>query len=105
MSRRILVIGAVAALAIGAALWARERTAHAAVHYETAAVTHGGVAGIVFGVATAKIVSAIAGWPTVVSVLSVAGGFLFSAAVGIFFGYYPARKGSQLDPIEALRYE
>jgi macrolide transport system ATP-binding/permease protein len=65
----------------------------------------GGVVGIVFGVATSKVVSAIAGWPTVVSTLSIAGAFLFSAAVGIFFGYYPARKGSQLDPIEALRYE
>ncbi len=65
----------------------------------------GGLAGIMFGVAMSKVVSAIAGWPTVVSALSIAGGFLFSAAVGIFFGYYPARKGSQLDPIEALRYE
>ncbi len=65
----------------------------------------GGLAGIVIGVAASKIVSAVAGWPTLVSVLSVAGGFLFSAAVGIFFGYYPARKASRLDPIEALRYE
>ncbi|HUK37159.1 MAG TPA: ABC transporter permease [Vicinamibacterales bacterium] len=65
----------------------------------------GGLAGIIVGVAMSKIVSAIAGWPTVVSPLSIAGAFVFSAAVGIFFGYYPARKGSQLDPIEALRYE
>ena len=65
----------------------------------------GGVIGIVCGIATSKILSVYAGWPTLISVSSIAIAFLFSAAVGIFFGFYPARKAAALDPIEALRYE
>ena len=65
----------------------------------------GGVAGIVMGVVFSAIISAVAGWSTPISAAAIAGGFLFSAAVGIFFGYYPARKAAHLDPIEALRYE
>jgi macrolide transport system ATP-binding/permease protein len=65
----------------------------------------GGVTGIVVGVATSKIISAVVGWPTDVPIGAILGGFFFAAAVGIFFGYYPARKASRLDPIEALRYE
>jgi macrolide transport system ATP-binding/permease protein len=65
----------------------------------------GGGAGIIAGLVAAKVVSLVAGWPTEVPPAAIAGGFLFSAAVGIFFGYYPARKASRLDPIEALRYE
>jgi macrolide transport system ATP-binding/permease protein len=65
----------------------------------------GGVAGILMGVAFSAAISFFAGWPAPISGTAIAGGFLFSAAVGIFFGYYPARKAAHLDPIEALRYE
>jgi macrolide transport system ATP-binding/permease protein len=65
----------------------------------------GGVAGILAGIGASQSISYFAGWPTLLSSKAVVGGFLFSAAVGIFFGYYPARKASMLNPIDALRYE
>jgi macrolide transport system ATP-binding/permease protein len=65
----------------------------------------GGVAGILAGVGASQAISAFANWPTLLSPTAIVGGFLFSAAVGIFFGYYPARKASLLNPIDALRYE
>jgi putative ABC transport system permease protein len=65
----------------------------------------GGAIGIALGIATAKVLSAVAEWPTVISAGPILVAFLFSAAVGIFFGFYPARKASRLDPITALRYE
>ncbi|MDB6110197.1 MAG: hypothetical protein JWR69_1947, partial [Pedosphaera sp.] len=52
-----------------------------------------------------KILAVKMNWPTLTSSTSILVAFVFSAAVGIFFGFYPARKASQLDPIDALRYE
>jgi putative ABC transport system permease protein len=65
----------------------------------------GGILGIALGVGGAKLLTLVKHWPTLVSMESIVIAFVFSAAVGIFFGFYPARKASQLDPIEALRYE
>jgi putative ABC transport system permease protein len=65
----------------------------------------GGVIGIVIGLAASALISHFAQWSTQVSPLSVLMAFLFSALVGVFFGYYPARKAALLDPIDALRYE
>jgi putative ABC transport system permease protein len=65
----------------------------------------GGLLGILCGVGGAKLITMIKEWPTLVSPNSIIIAFAFSAAVGVFFGFYPARKASQLDPIDALRYE
>jgi putative ABC transport system permease protein len=65
----------------------------------------GGAIGIVLGVVLSLAIPRFLGWPTLVSTMAIVGSVLFSAAVGIFFGYYPARKAASLDPIEALRYE
>ncbi len=65
----------------------------------------GGILGILLGIGGAKILTMIKEWPTLISADSVIIAFVFSAAVGVFFGFYPARKASRLDPIDALRYE
>jgi putative ABC transport system permease protein len=65
----------------------------------------GGLIGVLIGVGSSKLVAAKAGWPIVVSPESIMLAFGVAGFVGVFFGFYPARKASRLDPIEALRYE
>ena len=65
----------------------------------------GGIAGILFGVAAAITITRVFGWDILISPTAVVAAVLFSMAVGIFFGFYPARKAALLDPIEALRFE
>lgn len=65
----------------------------------------GGLVGILLGIIVSIAIPKMLGWPTLVSTAAIIGSVIFSAAVGIFFGYYPARKAAGLDPIEALRYE
>lgn len=65
----------------------------------------GGLIGIALGTGGATIVSRLLEWPTMISLQSITIAFVFSAAVGIFFGFYPARKAAGLNPIDALRYE
>jgi putative ABC transport system permease protein len=65
----------------------------------------GGTIGIVLGVTASLLISYFAQWNTLVSIPAILMAFLFSGLVGVFFGFYPARKAAFLDPIEALRYE
>jgi putative ABC transport system permease protein len=65
----------------------------------------GGAIGLVLGMAGSVLIARLLMWPTLVPLSAILIAFVFSACVGIFFGYYPAWKASSLDPIEALRYE
>ncbi len=71
----------------------------------TALSLAGGCAGILVGVVGASLSTELAGWPTIISGTTVILAFVFSLAVGVFFGLYPAHKASRLNPIDALRYE
>ncbi len=65
----------------------------------------GGIVGIALGLTGYYLIIFFLKWPFIISPLSIVVSFLFAFAVGIFFGYYPARKAAELKPIEALRYE
>jgi putative ABC transport system permease protein len=67
--------------------------------------TLGGLAGVVAGIATTRAIGDFAGWETLIGGSSVVAAFSLALAVGLFFGYYPARRAARLDPIAALRYE
>ena len=89
-------------MAVGAKGW------HVLVQFLSEAVvlaSLGGILGIILGFASARLVAHFARWPIVISPVAVAMAFFFAAAIGVFFGFWPARKASRLDPIEALRYE
>ena len=65
----------------------------------------GGVLGIALGIGAAALIGSLAGWPVLLAPDAIVGALLFAAVVGVFFGFYPARKASRLDPIVALRWE
>ena len=68
-------------------------------------VAENGLTGVAIGYAGSQAIAAVTGWSTIVSAPTVVLALGFAAGVGIFFGFYPARRAAALDPIEALRYE
>jgi putative ABC transport system permease protein len=65
----------------------------------------GGAVGVILGLTVSRLLTSGLGWPTLITPSAIVVAFAFAGAVGIFFGFYPARKAAELDPIEALRYE
>ena len=93
---------------IGVRMAVGAKRRHIVIQFLIEAVTLsvvGGCLGIVVGVLGARVTTVIAGWPTIISAETVMAAFVFSIAVGLFFGLYPANKAARLNPIDALRYE
>jgi putative ABC transport system permease protein len=93
---------------IGIRMAVGARTAHVRNQFLIEALIlglSGGVLGILGGVAVSITIAVVFGWPQLLSPTAMFGSALFSMAIGIFFGYYPARKAADLDPIDALRFE
>ncbi|MCK9203408.1 MAG: ABC transporter permease [Bacteroidales bacterium] len=65
----------------------------------------GGIIGILLGLVVSQVIASVLNWPVAVTMQSILMSFIFSSAIGIFFGWYPARKAARLNPIDALRYE
>jgi putative ABC transport system permease protein len=93
---------------IGVRMAVGAKRRHIVIQFLIEAVTLsvvGGCLGILVGILGARVTTAIAGWPTIISAETVMAAFVFSIAVGLFFGLYPANKAARLNPIDALRYE
>jgi putative ABC transport system permease protein len=65
----------------------------------------GGAIGIIFGIASSWFISTTLGWPILIPAYAIVASTFFAIAIAVFFGFYPAKRASQLNPIEALRYE
>jgi len=117
--KRLLPLGVIIVGLLIILFIVRRCTQSSAAGYQTATVTRGPITQLVTATGTlnpvvnvqvgsqvsGNIAKLFADWPTLISLSSIVVAFMFSAAVGIFFGFYPARKAAALDPIEALRYE
>ena len=93
---------------IGVRLAVGARTRHILFQFlveATALSLVGGAAGLILGIGATRLIAHLAQWPTLLSAPAAAAAFLVAGAVGIFFGFYPARRAARLDPIAALRYE
>ena len=93
---------------IGIRMAVGARSAHVRLQFLIEAIVlgmAGGLVGIAVGVGTSLVMAHVFDWPQAISAFAIAASVGFSVAIGVFFGYYPARKAAALDPIEALRYE